>query len=197
MKKYEKIKNIINKNKGIMTHKELIEEGISHYYIDKLIKENIIIKIEKGLYIKSDIFGDDYYIFQQRNTKTVFSYNTALYFLNETERTPEYMDVTVYNEYNVHRIANKVKIHYTKKENLYLGAIKVKTPNGFEVISYNLERTLCDIVRSRDNGLDKEQANKFIQKMFLKKKINFSTLIEYAKQLRCEKKIREIMGVLI
>ena len=197
MKKYEKIINFVNKNDGIITRKELLENGVSKYYIEKLIADNILIRTTKGVYIKSNVIEDDYYVFQQRNTKTVFSYNTALYFLNETERTPECMDVTVYSGYNVHRISQKVKVHYIKKEDLYLGAIKIKTPMGFEVISYNLERTLCDIIRTKDTGIDKEQTNKFIQKIFMKKKINFNTLIKYAKKLNCEKKVNEIMEVLI
>ena len=45
--------------------------------------------------------------------------------------------------------------------------------------------------------MDKEQINKFIQKMLLKNKVDSIVLIEYSKRLKCEKKVREIMDILI
>ena len=195
MKNYEEMKNFVNKSNGIITSKEMKEKKISNYYVQKLIDDNILERYSRGFYIRTDIFEDEFYILQQRNSKLVFSYNTALYFLNETERTPENIDVTVYKGYNVHRLSKNVKVHYVLKENLYLGAIETQTPQGFKVMAYNLERTLCDIIKNKDTGMDKEQINKFIQKMLLKNKVDSIVLIEYAKRLKCEKKVREIMDI--
>ena len=197
MKNYEEMKNFVKKSNGIITSKEMKEKKISNYYVQKLIDDNIIERYSRGFYIRTDIFEDEFYILQQRNSKLVFSYNTALYFLNETERTPENIDVTVYKGYNVHRLSKNVKVHYVLKENLYLGAIETQTPQGFKVMAYNLERTLCDIIKNKDTGMDKEQINKFIQKMLLKNKVDSIVLIEYAKRLKCEKKVREIMDILM
>lgn len=197
MKKYEKIKKIIEDSNGIITYKELIEKNISKYFIQKLIDDNILEKYSRGIYIRKDIFEDEFYIFQKKNKKVVFSYNTALYFLNETEKTPENMDITVYKGYNVHRISKKIKVHYVSKENLYLGATEIRTPHGFKVISYNLERTLCDIIKNKNTGIDKEQTNKIIIKNLLKNKVDNYTLIEYAKKLKCEKKVRRIIDILM
>ena len=197
MKNYEEMKKIVKKSKGIITKKELEENGISKYYINKLIKDSIIERYSKGFYIRTDTFEDEFYILQQKNSKIVFSYNTALYFLNETERTPEKIDVTVYKGYNVHRLAKNIKVHYVLKENLSLGEIEIETPQGFKVKTYNLERTLCDIIKSNNSGIDKEQTNKFIKNILLKNKVNSITLINYAKKLKCENKVREIMDILM
>ena len=197
MKNYEEMKNFVKKSNGIITSKELKAKKISNYYVQKLIDDNILERYSRGFYIRTDIFEDEFYILQQRNSKLVFSYNTALYFLSETERTPENIDVTVYKGYNVHRLSKNVKVHYVLKENLYLGAIETQTPQGFKVMAYNLERTLCDIIKNKDTGMDKEQINKFIQKMLLKNKVDSIVLIEYAKRLKCEKKVREIMDILM
>ena len=148
MKNYDKIKKFIEDSNGIITYKELIENNISKYFIKKLVDNNILEKYSKGIYIRKDIFEDEFYIFQQRNKKVVFSYNTALYFLNETEKTPEYIDITVYKGYNVHRLSKNIKVHYVSKENLYLGATEINKAQGFKVIAYNLERTLCDIIKN-------------------------------------------------
>ena len=197
MKNYEEMKDYVKKSNGIITSKELKERKISNYYVQKLIDDNILERYSRGFYIRTDIFEDEFYILQQKNSKLVFSYNTALYFLNETERTPENIDVTVYKGYNVHRLSKNVKVHYVLKENLYLGAIETQTPQGFKVMAYNLERTLCDIIKNKHTGIDKEQINKFIQKMLLKNKVDSIVLIEYAKRLKCEKKVRKIMDILM
>ena len=55
-----------------------------------------------------------------------------------------------------------------------------------------------DIVKNENKcGLDIEQRNKVIKKAFLNNEIDGATAIKYAKKLKCEKKIRAIMEVLI
>lgn len=197
MRKYEKIKKIIEINQGIMTNKFFIDNKISNYYINSLIKDNIIERISRGVYAKKNIFEDEFFVLQQRSSRIVFSYNTAMYFLGETEKTPEIIDITTYKGFNVHRLNKGIRVHYVNRNNLYLGAIKLKTPAGFEVLSYNLERILCDLIKARNTGIDREQTNKFIKEMFIKKKIDATTAIEYSKKLKCEKKLRSIMEVFI
>ena len=197
MERYEEIKKVIKDSQGIVNSKFLKESAISNYYINKLLKDKLIERIERGIYVRTDIFADEFYILQQKSNKIVFSYNTAMYFLGETERTPDLIDVTTYKGFNKHRMPKNTRVHYVNKENLYLGAIKVESPGRFEVISYNLERILCDLIKNKETGVDKEQTNKFIKEMFIKKKIDSSLAIEYAKKLKCEKKLRNVMEVLI
>ena len=197
MKNYNEMKKFVKNSNGIITYSAMIENGISKYYITKIVKDNIIKKYSRGIYVRNDIFEDDFYILQQKNSKIIFSFNTALYFLNETERTPDKIDITVYKGYNAHRLSKNLRIHYVTKQNWDLGVIEVETIYGFKVKTYNLERTLCDIIRSNNTGIDKEQTNKFIQKMIMKNKVNSIVLMDYAKKLNCEKKIKEIIDILI
>lgn len=197
MKNYEEMKDFVKNSNGIITYSTMIERGFSKYYIEKLVKEDIIRKYSRGIYVRNDIFEDDFYILQQKNSKIIFSFNTAMYFLNETERTPDKIDITVYKGYNVHRLSKNLRIHYVSKQYWDLGVIEVETIYGFNVKVYNLERTLCDIVRSKNTGIDKEQTNKFIQKMIMKNKVNSIVLMDYAKKLNCEKKIKEIVDILM
>ena len=119
MEKYKKIKKIVANSIGIINNKFFKENNISNYYINKLISDKLIERHSRGIYIRNDIIEDEFYILQQKNNKLVFSYNTAMYFLGETERTPELIDITTYKGFNVHRLAKNVKAHYTNKENLY------------------------------------------------------------------------------
>lgn len=199
MKSYEKIVNFVNKKNNVITTKEFKEAKIGFYYINKLIEDNYISRIGNGLYGKTDSFEDEYFIIQNRYKNAIFSYNTALFFLNKTEVTPNIIDITIPNDYNVSSINTKqIRVHYASRENIKLGVIKLKSPFGNTIKAYNLERTICDIIKNENKcGLDIEQRNKVIKKAFSNNEINGTTMIHYAKKLRCEKKIRAIMEVMI
>ena len=199
MESYEKIVNFVNKKNNVITTKEFKDAKIGFYYINKLIEDNYISRIGNGLYGKTDSFEDEYFIIQNRYKNAIFSYNTALFFLNKTEVTPNIIDITIPNDYNVSSINTKqIRVHYVSRENIELGMIKLKSPFGNIIKAYNLERTICDIVKNENKcGLDIEQRNKVIKKAFLNNEIDGATAIKYAKKLKCEKKIRSIMEVLI
>ena len=197
MNNYNDIKKYVEQHKGILTIKDFKSKKISYYFINKLIFDNIIEKVSRGMYNKIEDFEDEYFIMQQKYKRMVFSFNTALFFLEKTEVTPYRIDITVPNGYNVHRMQKNIASHYVSKKYLYLGAEKTKTPFGNEVISYNLERTICDIIRSNNTGLDTEQINKVIRNAFLKNQISISLLMDYAKKLKCERKIQTITEVLV
>ena len=199
MKNYEKIVNFVNKKNNVITTKEFKDAKIGFFFINKLIEDNYISRIGKGIYGKTNSFEDEYFILQNRYKNAIFSYNTALFFLNRTEVTPNIVDITIPSDYNVSSINKEnIRVHYVSKENIKLGVIKVKSPFGNNIKTYNLERTICDIVKNENKcGLDIEQRNKIIKKAFLNNEIDGTTIIQYAKKLKCEKKIRAIMEVMI
>ena len=160
--------------------------------------DNIIERSSIGIYTKTDSFEDMFVILQKKSSRIVFSFNTALYFLNKTEVTPNRIDITVPSGYNVHRIKNNnTTVHYIDKNYLELGLIEIETPFGNKVKSYNIERCICDIVRCNNIGLDREQTNKILKNYFQSKQKNIVILMEYAKKLKCTKKIETIMEILI
>ena len=195
MEKYDKTKMFVRENNGIYFTEDFRENNIDKYYIQKLIDDGIIERYEKGVYLRNDVFEDELYILQRKNPTIIYSYNTAIYLHNMSERTPTNYDVTVYSGYNTFRLPEHLNVHFIKKENHRLGEIKLKTPQGFEVMTYDLERITCDIIRSNNTNMDKEQINKFLRKVFLEHKLDTIKLIHYAKELNCEKKVRQIMEV--
>lgn len=193
----EKIKKLLKQNNGIIRTKQIEEIGISRVHIKQFIENGIIERAQKGIYIASDMIEDEFHIFQMKNNNAIFSYNTAMYFLGETERTPDKIDVTVYSGYNKQRFPDNIRVHYIKKELLNMGVITVKTPHGFYVKSYNIERTICDILKGRNTGIDKEQSNKFIRNIIKSNKVDINKIYEYAKQLKCTKQLETVMEWII
>ena len=197
MADYKTAKDFIKEQTGIITAKDFKNQGISFFLIKKLIEDYMIERVDKGIYIKTDEFEDTYYIFQSKISKAVFSYNTALYLLGKTEVIPERIDITIPSDYNAQRIDKSYTIHYVSKDFLTLGITEATTLFGNKVICYNLERTICDLVKNKNNGLDSEQVNKIIRNAFLYKQIDIALLYEYAKKLRCVKKIEMLTEVLL
>ena len=193
----EKIKELLKQNNGIITTKQIEEIGISRVHIKQFIESGTIERVKKGIYISRDMLEDEFYIFQLKNKNAIFSYNTAMYLFRASERTPDKIDVTVYSGYNVQRFPNNMKVHYVKKNLLNLGVAIVNSPSGFKVKVYNMERTICDILKNRNTGVDKEQTNKFIRNMIVHNQVDLNKIWEYAKELKCIKQLETVMEWII
>ena len=191
-----KILKIMKKNNEIITPAKLEEKGISRVYLSRMEEEGIIERIDRGIYVTKDFKYDEYYLFQLKYPKAIFSYNTALYFYEMTERTPIKMDVTVYREYNPHRFKDLVNVYKVSKELYNLGVTEKKSPQGMKVKTYNLERTVCDIIKDKDS-LDIETRNKAIKKCIKSKEFSASTMFEYAKKMNIYDKVKNYMEAII
>lgn len=191
-----KILKIMKKNNEIITPSQLEKKGISRVYLSRMEREGIIEKIDRGIYVTKDFKYDEYYLFQLKYPKAVFSYNTALYFYEMTERTPIKMDVTVYREYNPHRFKDFINVHKISKELYNLGVTEKRSPQGMKVKTYNLERTVCDIIKDKDS-IDIEIRNKAIKKAIKSKEFNASKMFEYAKKMNIYDKVKNYMEAII
>ena len=191
-----KVLKIMKNNKGIITSSQLESYGVPRVYLSKMVEKNIIERIERGIYVTKDYEYDEYYLFQLKYPKTVFSYNTALYFYEMTERTPIKMDVSISKNYNPHRFKDIVNVYRINDELFDLGIVEKKSPQGMKVRTYNLERTICDIIKDKDS-VDIEIRNKAIKKAIKSKEFNASKMFEYAKKMNIYDKVKNYMEAII
>lgn len=191
-----KVLKIMKNNKGIITSSQIESYGIPRVYLSQMVEKNIIERIERGIYVTKDYEYDEYYLFQLKYPKTVFSYNTALYFYEMTERTPIKMDVSISKNYNPHRFKDIVNVYRINDELFELGTVYKKSPQGMKVRTYNLERTICDIIKDKDS-IDIEIRNKAIKKAIKSKEFNASKMFEYAKKMNIYDKVKNYMEAII
>ena len=78
---------------------------------------------------------------------------------------------------------------------LDLGKVKGRSPFGGEIILYNIERTICDVVKNKDK-IDPQIFTHAIKQYFSNKQINVRELIKYADILNVENEIRQYLEVL-
>ncbi len=193
---YEKFIEIINDAGGIITSKNANKNGISRAVLSQMVKNKVIKRIDYGIYAINEFIYDELFIFQIKHPNTIFSFNTALYLLNKTERTPDKLDVTTTRNNSLGYCKGIARIHRVNNEIIELGRIKVSTNTGKKVFSYNIERTVVDIISNR-NVIEVELANKVIRKCIKEKDFNVNLMFEYAKKLKVYDKVKNYMEAII
>lgn len=192
-----KLVGIVKDNGGYITAKEIKDRNINRYHLSILLKDNKIIRISRGYYSLKNGFADNFYIMLSKSKRSVFSDATALYFHDLSDRNPSVYDITVpYSAGNSYKKEKNVNLHYVKKELLDLGLQEIKSPFGMKIRVYDIERTICDIIKNK-NKMDAEIFTRALQKYSRLKSRDLNKLMRYAKQLKVDKKVREYMEVLI
>lgn len=136
-------------------------------------------------------------IHQLRKSKMVYSHETALFLHDLTDRDPVAYCVTVPTGYNTSRLKQDGLIVYTiKKELLDLGICTKQTTFGNDIRVYNMERTICDILRDRKNQ-DVVVVSDALKRYIRRPDKDLNRLMKYAGILRVEKVLRNYLEVLL
>jgi len=191
----QRIINELEKNNGIITASYCKTNGIQNIYLKNMVEKGELIKISRGIYATNDAILDDYYIFQLRYTRCIYSFLSALYLHGLTDRVPDTKEVTVFKGYNASRIEEDCIVHYVPKAVYDIGKTKVFTMFGHIVFAYDKERTICDLIRNRKDT-DPEIFVKALNSYMRSKEKNLNRLMDYAKVFKIEEKTLELIEVL-
>ncbi len=193
----EKILKILKDNNGIVTTKEVEENNIDKIYLTRLVKKGIIDKIKRGLYVSKNSWGDEYFNLVY-GTTAIYSYETALYLLGLCESVPLKYNLSVPRGYNASLNYNdKVILHFVKREYLEIGKVNIKSPQGQMITCYNAERTICDLLKDKQNQ-DIETLKYAISEYLKDKKSrDLPKLMEYAKTFNVEGALNNYLEVLM
>ncbi len=190
----QKIQQAIGKNTYIST-KRLLNIGISKSSISRFVKNGDLIRVSRGLYSINDELDDIMYILHNIYKTGVFSHESALYLHGLSDRKPEIHVMTVYRNYKVEKKEEfKVQFKYVDKSILSLGVEIKETEMGNKIPVYNIERTICDIIKS-DTKMDSYVVNQAIRRYIENGKL--SKLMIYASKMGIEKKVRKKLEILI
>ena len=178
-----------------LTTKDVNKNNIPRFYLTKLIKENKIERVSRGVYIKKNELVDEFVILQSKSKNAIYSNTTALYLHGFSNRIPIKYDITINSGYNGSLQKEKnVNLFYTKRELLELGVINYKLDSGNIIRVYDLDKTICDIIKNKKK-IDAEIFNKAIREYFYSKKKNTLKLYEYAKRMNIYNKVRDTFEV--
>jgi predicted transcriptional regulator of viral defense system len=193
----EKIRAIIKDQNGILMTSDLSKHGIPRTYLSVLEKKGEVQHISRGVYLAAGFILDEMVVIQERYKGALFSHETAAYLLDLTDRTPLYYSVTVPSGYNATSLKTMgVKVYFVNRKLYRLGSIMLKSPHGNDIGTFSLERTVCDVLRSR-NQMDIQQVNEVLKRSVKKKEKNLDLLYQYAGQFGIQKIVRETIEVLL
>ena len=196
MTKKEQLLNLVQE-KGYITSTELKMNHINYYYVSTLVKEKKIYRVSSGYYILTNGYVDNFYVVLSKCKKAVFSHATALYLHNLSDRVPLIYDVTVpYGYGNCYKNEKNIVLHYNKVEYIDLGVMEVESPFKMNLKVYDIERTICDIIKNK-NKMDIEIFTKALQRYAKMNCKDLQKLMKYAKLLGVDKKVREYMEILL
>lgn len=165
--------------------------------LHKLYKDNKIHRIVKGQYVLPDDLQDELLAISNRSSQIIFSHETALFLHGISDRTPFEHTLTAPSGC-VPSAAIKLecKVYYIKPELFEVGKTEVRTPAGNMVPCYDLERTVCDCIRSR-NKMGTETFLAALKQYAASPKKDLNKLNSYAKQLRVANVLRQYLEVLL
>jgi len=193
----EKLNQLVKRNNGIIQLAQVLSVGISKPTFYKYVAEEGLERISHGIYAKEDVWVDDMYILHLRCKQVVFSHETALLLHDLTDREPFSHSITVKEGYNPTFLKKDgFKVYNIKKELHGLGVTTITTFFGNTVPVYNMERTICDILRSR-NKIEIQTFQDALKQYVKKPNKDLRNLIKYAKALRVENILRRYLEVLL
>lgn len=193
----DQINELLNKSKGIITTKQVTNANIPRIYLTNMVNNKELIRSGRGVYTLPNILEDEMFIFQSRFSKGVFSHDTALFLHNLTDKTFNYYTMTFPIGYNTQSLKDEnIKVIHTKKDLFDLGLKQMKTFYGKTINSYDVERTICDIVRHK-NKIDIQIFACAMKRYVKLKDKNIPLLMNYAKIFNIENKIQQYLEVLL
>ena len=181
---------------GTITTRQVTAAGLHRGILKKLVESGDLCRIERGIYIRGDTWEDDFYLLQNKYGRGIYSHDTALYLLGYSDRAPVKYVMTFPKGYNAPSLKQEnVVIKRVVPDNYSFGVITLSSPCGNPIQVYNLERTLCDILRGR--GSDIQVIGPAMKRYAVAPERDMHKLLQYADQLHVKSKVLRYMEVLL
>lgn len=197
MRDKEKMDNLLKASTdGTITAAQVTQAGLHRSILQELERNGEIYRYGRGLYVQTRAWEDDFYLLQRKYRRGIYSHDTALYLLGFSDRTPAKYTMTFLKGYNTPSLKQEnVIVKRVVPENYGLGITEIASPCGNRIRVYDLERTLCDILRG--SGSDPQIVGEAMKRYAASKGKNIYRLTQYAEQLHVKPKVLHYMEVLL
>lgn len=190
----KKLLKLINKNGGTVTSAQVTNANIPQTYLSLMKEKGTLIRIKRGFYMLPDTFEDEMYVLSRSYPKGVFSHGTALYIHGMTDRTPIQYEMSFPRGYHFKKNEDNLKIRYLMKDVFEFGIENKKSPCQNNIRVYDIEHTLCDILKA---NYDVQIINDAIKRYIKSDKCNVNKLLEYANKIKVKNKLSNYLKVLL
>ena len=192
----EKIEALLESSAdGTITAAQVTEAGLHRSVLQALVERGELYRFGRGLYVRCSAWEDDFSLLQRRYGRGIYSNDTALYLLGYSDRTPEKYTMTFPKGYNAPSLRQEnLIVRRVVPENYVFGQTQIASPSGNPIRVYDLERTLCDILRG--SGSDIQLVGEAMKRYAASKDKNMHKLMRYAERLRVKPKVMRYMEIL-
>lgn len=188
---------IAKSNNGLITTAQAKTLGIQGARLSEAVRAGILVRVARGVYCLPDVWEDEFAIASMRFPKGILSHGTALYLHDMTDRTPEQITMTFSRGYNASSARGEgMRVKSCRAALIGLGRIELLTPSGNRVAAYDIERTLCDLLRGI-SAPDVQLVNPAMKAYAKSKNRDVGKLLAYAKLLGVLGKVRGYLEVLL
>lgn len=156
--------SVLKEHMGYLPVSEMERRGVSRTEISRFVREAKLEKAAKGLYVSPNAESDPLFELQYRYPKAIFSHETALFLLGEGASPT----------LTVRKVADN---RFT------IGLASAITMFGHTVRVYDLERTICDLFRSRST-VDPQDLQSAFQNYMRSAHTDLVKLMNYAREFR-------------
>lgn len=182
---------------GYITSAQVTEARIPRRKLTEAVCEGELVQLDRGLYALPDVWEDPFLITQHRFSRGIFSDDTALFLRGMSDRAPFSLSMTFPRGYNATSARRSGITCRTCADDVFsLGLSDVSTPQGNTVRAYDLERTLCDVVRGQ-RVVDVQVVTPAMQAYVRRQDRDPAKLLGYARKLGVEGKIRTYLEALL
>ena len=191
------IKQLLSQGSGMFATSQAEEAGLYRQQLSGFVKLGLLERAERGIYVSPGGLDDALYWMQQRAKKIIYSHETALFLYRMTDRTPTRYSITVPSSYKASTALKKsCKIYYIKQDLIDVGKTKQESGMGHTIVTYDLERTVCDVIRSR-NKIDGQIVIDALKTYSQSKDKDLHRLYMYAGKFGIEKILYRYLEVLL
>ena len=195
--RFEQLDRLLTEHDGMLQTAQVIASGIVKPIFYEYVKEKNLQQVAHGIYVSEDAWVDAMFLLHLRCNQAVFSHESALFFHDLTDREPSKYSVTVRRGYSPTRLKAEGLSVYTMKPELFdVGLSSGQTPFGHTVPVYDMERTICDLLRSRSR-IEIQTFQGALKAYARRKDKNLRALMQYAGMFKAEKILRQYLEVLL
>ena len=185
MGQFEQLDQMLTAQEGMLRTSQVVSSGISKPVFYDYVRSRDLDRVAHGIYLSKDSWVDAMYLLHLRFEQAVFSHETALFFHDLTDREPIEYTVTV-----------KTGCNPSKMKAEGIQVFTIKAPFGHTVPVYDMERTICDLLRSRSR-IEIQTFQGALKAYARRKDKNLRALMQYAGMFKVEKILRQYLEVLL
>ncbi|MGL5021107.1 MAG: type IV toxin-antitoxin system AbiEi family antitoxin domain-containing protein [Mycoplasmatales bacterium] len=170
--------------KGVVFRtKDLNEQGFNNYEISKLLEEGILTKMYQGVYSICDLDKMQLSDINVIVENGIISLTSAAYYYKLTSGESGKITITLNREQKPPKLPQDLFNYYYTTSKFYSVGLKVIDQNGRMVKIYDVERTVCDIIKHRSK-YDLSLVREVIENYLQREDKDMDKLMHYAKELR-------------